>query len=341
MKIRDQLARQAEQSVQQAPPIDVAQSPVRAEQVESQVTQDEPPTELKAPEEPAEIVESAPAPVQEVSTVTKTVSEETEPDAPLETVPVEAPEEQEQEPVAAQNLSEEPTQIENSVSAESATIPKLTVTPKKNTTTESVPLGVVTLQSDSKKKPDQLEAAASPVKPETAPRQPASSAPQEVQPPATVEKQDEPAAVVREPERVASIDATLENDRGPLPTGPNRQAETKDSGAYFAQRLAAGSRWLVGGSKNKYTVQLMVLDSKDAQQNVRYMLSEEDYRPIIDKLYILRKSGQPQTVMLYWGEFDSPAEARQAKDQLPNFLSRLEPFEIPVKDAVAKARAGQ
>jgi len=331
----------ADQSVQQAPPIDVAQSPVRAEQVESQVTQDEPPTELKAPVEPAEIVESAPAPAQEFSTVTQTVSEEAEPDAPLETVTVEAPEEQEQEPAAAQNLSEEPKQIENSVSAESETTPKLTVTPKKKTATESVPLDVVTLESDSKKKPDQVEVSVSPAEPEAVQGQPAPSTSQEVQPPAMVENQDEPTTTVREPERVASIDETLENDQAPIPARPNRQVETKDSGAYYAQRLAAGSRWLVGGSRNKYTVQLMVLDSKDAQQNVRYMLSDEDYRPIIEKLYILRKSVQPQTVMLYWGEFDSPAEARQAKDQLPEFLSRLEPFEIPVKDAVAKARAGQ
>ena len=114
-----------------------------------------------------------------------------------------------------------------------------------------------------------------------------------------------------------------------------------DSSVYYAQRLAAGSRWLVGGSRDKFTVQLMVLDSEDAQQNVRYMLAEEDYRQVLEQLYILRKVGQPQTVMLYWGEFDSPAEARAARSQLPNFLSRLEPFEIPVKDAVAKARAGQ
>lgn len=273
--------------------------------------------------------------------MTKTVSEEAEPDAPLETVTVEAPEEQEQEPAAAQNISEKAKQIENSVSTELETIPKLAVTPKKKTATESVPLDVVTLQSDSKIKPDQVEAAVSPAEPEAAQGQPVPSTPQEVQSPAMVEKQDEATAAVREAERVASIDETLENDRDPLPAGPNRQVETKDSGAYYAQRLAAGSRWLVGGSRNKYTVQLMVLDSKDAQQNVRYMLSDEDYRPIIDKLYILRKSVQPQTVMLYWGEFDSPAEARQAKDQLPEFLSRLEPFEIPVKDAVAKARAGQ
>jgi hypothetical protein len=273
--------------------------------------------------------------------VTKTVLEEAEPDAPLETVTVEAPEEQEQEPAAAQNISEKAKQIENSVSTESETIPKLTVTPKKKTATESVPLDVVTLESDSKIKPDQVEVSVSPAEPEAAQGQPVPSTPQEVQSPVMVEKQDEPTTTVREAERVASIDETLEKDREPLPAGPNRQVETKDSGAYYAQRLAAGSRWLVGGSRNKYTVQLMVLDSKDAQQNVRYMLSDEDYRPIIDKLYILRKSVQPQTVMLYWGEFDSPAEARQAKDQLPEFLSRLEPFEIPVKDAVAKARAGQ
>ncbi|MBT8355082.1 MAG: hypothetical protein KJO60_11200, partial [Desulfofustis sp.] len=122
---------------------------------------------------------------------------------------------------------------------------------------------------------------------------------------------------------------------------PTAPVLVKDSSVYYAQRLAAGSRWLVGGSREKYTVQLMVLSSDDAQQNVRYMLSEESYQPVMDKLYILKKLGQPQTVMLYWGEFDTPAEAREARNQLPSFLSRLEPFEIPVKDAVAKARAGQ
>jgi len=71
------------------------------------------------------------------------------------------------------------------------------------------------------------------------------------------------------------------------------------------------------------------------------MLSEEGYQPFRDQLYILKRSGQPQTVMLYYGEFDSQAEASQAKSNLPSSLTKLDPYAISVKEAVAKARSGQ
>ncbi|MGI9538137.1 MAG: AAA family ATPase [Desulfocapsaceae bacterium] len=325
-------------------PEETQSSETTAEQLESQETQqaqEMPPAELIEPEEVVQIPEEAPVQVQEESAAAETVSEDEGLDVSSETVPVEVPAEQRQDPAAAENLLEEPATSENTVSAESMPVPKLTVLPKKKPSIESVPFDVVTLQSDSKKKPDQIAASAPPVETETAQRQTAASTPEEVQPPALIEEQVEPTVVVPDPEEVASIEETMENDSTLIPARPERQADANDSGAFYAQRLAAGSRWLVGGSRNKYTVQLMVLNSQDAQQNVRYMLSDKSYRPIVDQLYILRKSRQPQTVMLYWGEFDSPAEARQAKDQLPDFLSRLEPFEIPVKDAVAKARAGQ
>ena len=339
-----------EQAVERTPlPDKTLSSENLTEQIESQKTQLEPPAELPERAERAEILETSPVqgPEDTITDITadtttvEKISGNDEPDAPSEELPVEAPPEQPQELAAAQNLSEEPVENENAASSEPVKIPNLTVPPKNKPATESVPIGVVTLKNESKIRPDQTAASAPPAEPEPAQRQPAQSPRQVPQPQAVVEKQVDPTVADREPELIASIDRTQENDPAQIATRPNRQVDTKDSGAYYAQRLAAGSRWLVGGSRNKYTVQLMILDSQDAQQNVRYMLSDESYRSVVDQLYILRKSGQPQTVMLYWGEFDSPAEARQAKDQLPDFLSRLEPFEIPVKDAVAKARAGQ
>ena len=192
---------------------------------------------------------------------------------------------------------------------------------------------VVTLTEESKTRPD-LSADSEPSVATASPQRPG----EEARLPSVAEPEPEP---IPQSDQFASIERSDEEVAVPPVVRSTSPVQVKDSSLYYAQRLAAGSRWLVGGSREKYTVQLMVLSSEDAQQNVRYMLSEKSYEPIMDRLYILRKVGEPQTVMLYWGEFDTPTEAREARNQLPSFLSRLEPFELPVKDAVAKARAGQ
>ncbi|MBT8329239.1 MAG: hypothetical protein KJN87_05995, partial [Desulfofustis sp.] len=241
--------------------------------------------------------------------------------------PVDGPAEINEKSTATPNLVKQSGEFQTQPSDDSVTVPKLSVLPKKIPTTESTPASVVTLKQESKLRPDQ---PAAPTVDTSPPRPPVGGEP-------------ETKNILPEspPEQVASIDQSDEEVVASPVVRPTAPVQVKDSSVYYAQRLAAGSRWLVGGSREKYTVQLMVLSSDDAQQNVRYMLSEESYQPVMDKLYILKKLGQPQTVMLYWGEFDTPAEAREARNQLPSFLSRLEPFEIPVKDAVAKARAGQ
>jgi hypothetical protein len=279
--------------------------------------------------------------VQEESVVLESgPAEESVPEAPKRKALEESPEIQE-ESTAASIPAEQSEEVDVEPPDETAAPPKLTVLPKKIPTTEPAPTKVVTLKEESKIRPD-LPASSVPAA-ETAPppRREEEGTDEAVRPPTVTEAEDEPFTPESRPEQVASIDRADEAAADSSVIRPRSEVTAKDSSLYYAQRLAAGSRWLVGGSREKYTVQLMVLSSEDAQQNVRYMLSEESYRPIMDQLYILRKIAQPQTVMLYWGEFDTPAQAREARNRLPSFLSRLEPFEIPVKDAVAKARAGQ
>lgn len=326
-------------------PAEPSESETFTGQIVSEEASDELQAEIEEPAESVEAAEAPPAPIEGDSAAVEIVPEDR---APIETsveVPAEVEPEQPEELAQGQDLSEQPPGNERSEPDDSAAIPKLAVLTKKKPSAEPEPISVVTLKSDSKIRPDQLTAPAPPVEPEPA-QTPTLQAPSEEPRPSPAEEdQAEPAvAVISTPFDQLGYD--LENqeaeaEAAAISVSPRSQARVKDSEILYAQRLAAGSRWLVGGSRDKYTVQLMVLDSKDAQQNVRYMLAEEDYQGILDQLYILRKTGQPQTVMLYWGEFDTPAEARQAKGQLPSFLSRLEPFEIPVKDAVAKARAGQ
>ena len=295
-------------------------------------------TEEPATETTEDIAVAQSGPVQERAT-------ETLENEPIE-VTAEIPEETAEIPEETAEIPEETAvtqvpaapsaEVETPPSEEPATVPKLSVPPKKIPASEPTPAAVVTLKQESKIRPDQSADPESTID-SSIPRRPDEV----TRPPVVVEPEQEPILPDSQSERVASIDRSDAEVASPPAVRPTSPVQVKDSSVYYAQRLAAGSRWLVGGSRQKYTVQLMVLSSEDAQQNVRYMLSEKSYQPIMDQLYILRKVGQPQTVMLYWGEFDTPAEAREARNTLPSFLSRLEPFEIPVKDAVAKARAGQ
>ncbi len=270
----------------------------------------------------------------------------------VEPQPASVPESEEKsEAIAAAPTDEQLEIVEDTVDAGSQQIPKLTVLMRKRPSTESVPVNVVTLKEESKKKP---EAVLLPevTEPEVVTPEPVRETAVRQQSPNAGEKQNVPEIAMQEPEpavpALITVSETTDETTSEFTTetvalAPSPQTSVPDRNpeVYYAERLAAGSRWLVGGSRTKYTVQLMVLNSDDSQENVRKMLLEDGFQPIIDKLYILRKSGQPQTVMLYYGEFDSQAEARQARTQLPSFLSRLNPYEIAVKEAVAKARSGR
>ncbi|MCG6929712.1 MAG: AAA family ATPase [Desulfofustis sp.] len=160
-------------------------------------------------------------------------------------------------------------------------------------------------------------------------------------PPAVARIEPEPPGP-SEPEK---IDTVVLYKPAPQAVPPIRQIDTaavsQNYRAYYAERVAAGSRWLVGGGKGKYTVQLMVLESNQAEKNLDEMLAQTGYQPIKNQTYILRKAGQPQTVTLYYGEFDNQEEARQAQQRLPRFLQDLNPFTVAVNEAVNKARSSQ
>ena len=365
----EEISQAPETAVEEAPATDLAvESESVTEQIESEESPDIPVAEVR--EEEVIAAEEASAPAEEEIKVAETDPAAEEVAEPVVAAPVEetaeSPEGPEpvpaevvaevteeiqavsseevvevpEQPAARPDVSEESGAVEEQVSEESLSIPKITVLNKKQPPAESKPLTVVTLRDESKLPPDQSPALA-PATTEVARAEEVPAPAEEPQPPVVAEQETESTPTEAQPERVAVVEPAEEEVTTPPVTRSQSQLIKRDPSVYYAQRLAAGSRWLVGGSRDKYTVQLMVLNSEDAQQNVRYMLAEEDYQKVLDQLYILRKVGQPQTVMLYWGEFDSPSEARAARSQLPNFLSRLEPFEIPVKDAVAKARAGQ
>lgn len=106
----------------------------------------------------------------------------------------------------------------------------------------------------------------------------------------------------------------------------------------FDERSVAGLNWLYGGAEDKFTVQLMVLTSDNAEGNLRKMLVEEGYRDIADELYILKKSDAETPLLVFYGEYSTMSEARNARNTLPQFLRKHHPYPISIKGAVEKAK---
>jgi len=123
-----------------------------------------------------------------------------------------------------------------------------------------------------------------------------------------------------------------------LSVKPDRAVRDMDADEIYQERLAAGTRWLDENNKDAYTVQLMVLASAQAEENLKQMLESEDYRAVAANLFILRQLGTPPTVKLFYGEYATLGAARKARNTLPVFLRVHQPFAVPVSDAVAGTR---
>ncbi len=125
------------------------------------------------------------------------------------------------------------------------------------------------------------------------------------------------------------------------PEGTLSNLSDKEVNALFLKRIAAGARWLVGGGSGKYTIQLMVLTSVQAEKSLKQMLRTVEYQSVLDQLYVLRRTGPDPTVMVFYGEYPNLAAARNGRNSLPVFLRKHNPYAISVFGAVEKATTPQ
>ncbi len=144
----------------------------------------------------------------------------------------------------------------------------------------------------------------------------------------------EPVRILTSEQKKGQLEAVSKETEIPVPVITVDRDER-----LFRERIAAGARWLVGENDDKFTVQLMVLKSENAEESLREMLKKEEYRSIIEHLYVLRRVGVVSTVMVFWGEYNSLSDARNARNTLPAFLRKHRPYAISVRGAVAKANA--
>lgn len=103
----------------------------------------------------------------------------------------------------------------------------------------------------------------------------------------------------------------------------------------FDRSLARGKRWLQGQNSGSHTLQLMALTAEQAEENLKNRFGQQEYRRIADQLYIVK--GNTSTVYVYYGEYEDMDSARQARNTLPLFLRKHDPYAVSVEEATAKA----
>jgi septal ring-binding cell division protein DamX len=130
----------------------------------------------------------------------------------------------------------------------------------------------------------------------------------------------------------------------PEPVVKNKKLllSTQEQKAKAPQQLprksaAVGESWLAGEKNEHYTLQLMVLADGQAEDKLKEILHNEETRQMSDNFIVLSKSTSPSTLILFYGEYPTLAEAREARNNLPPSLQQYGPYPVSVKQAVQKS----
>ena len=122
-----------------------------------------------------------------------------------------------------------------------------------------------------------------------------------------------------------------------ISSSPDVRIPVRNADALFNERLGATSTWLSREFKGKYTIQLMVLGSENASENLKKILVDDRYYKYKSQLYILRKR-YPNTLYLFFGYYPSMDKARKSRNSMPKFLRDNQPYVLSIKDAMEKTK---
>ncbi|VAW41248.1 hypothetical protein MNBD_DELTA04-1172 [hydrothermal vent metagenome] len=103
----------------------------------------------------------------------------------------------------------------------------------------------------------------------------------------------------------------------------------------YEARMRASSRWLAWAYRGGFTIQLMMLSSKQARSNLENILVRDDYYTIKDNLYILSRTSPPM-LFVFYGLYDTIEDARKACSNLPDFLKKHHPYALGIRSALKK-----
>jgi len=124
-------------------------------------------------------------------------------------------------------------------------------------------------------------------------------------------------------------------DASPPATAAPKPPAARNAHEIFQERIRATSNWLAWSYRGGYTIQLMMLGSDSAEENLKRLLARDDYYSVKDELYILRKTSSP-TLLVFYGLYDTMEQARSVRNNLPQFLLSHQPYALSIKDALEK-----
>jgi len=102
--------------------------------------------------------------------------------------------------------------------------------------------------------------------------------------------------------------------------------------------ITAGDQWLAGKMDSNFSIQLMSLQSDQADENLKRIVSQPEYQAVSDKLVLLQRPSSPPMLLLFYGVYPSMAAARNARNTMPIFFRDRHPYPISIRGAVEKAR---
>ncbi len=103
--------------------------------------------------------------------------------------------------------------------------------------------------------------------------------------------------------------------------------------------VIAGDRWMEGKEVTSFSIQLMALQSEQAEANLKRILAKPEYQKVLSQLVILKRPSTPPVVLVFYGVYPDMAAARNARNNMPIFLRDRHPYPVSVRGAVEKARA--
>lgn len=112
--------------------------------------------------------------------------------------------------------------------------------------------------------------------------------------------------------------------------------ERREGNKLFRERSGASAGWLAAAYRGGYTIQLMMLVSDQAQASISSALIQDEYYQVRDQLYILRKKTNPPTLFVFYGIYDTIDAAREARNNMPVFLRKHQPYPLLISDALKK-----
>jgi len=108
--------------------------------------------------------------------------------------------------------------------------------------------------------------------------------------------------------------------------------------ATYPARVAAGVPWLDGKKDDKYTMQLMVLSSGSARENIQEILKQSEYARQAGNFYIFEKRSGTPAVFVFMGEYNTLADAQAARSSIPLELQKNDPYILSVPEAMQKIK---